>query len=163
QHARQRRRHRGRAAGDLAGVGAAEPGAARGADRPPPRLPGADRGAPGPRPPGRHPPPPRDLRRAVAAGAAGHSARRRPRPRRRLAPEVTLWADGGGKAPAAGRRPIHGRDRVARLLTLGVTRSPVGLQGLGVRYRQVNGDPAALLFAGDAPFAVIVLDLTPDG
>jgi RNA polymerase sigma factor (sigma-70 family) len=77
-----------------------------------------------------------------------------------LAPEVTLWADGGGKAPAAGRRPVHGRDRVARLLTLGVTGS---LRGLGVRYRQVNGEPAALLFAGDSPFAVIVLDLTPDG
>jgi len=79
---------------------------------------------------------------------------------RLLAPEVTLWADGGGKAPAAGRRPVHGRDRVARLLTLGATRSR---QSLGVRYRQVNGDPAALLFAGDSPFAVIVLDLTPDG
>ena len=77
-----------------------------------------------------------------------------------LAPEVTLWADGGGKAPAAGPRPVHGRDRVARLLTLGVTGSR---RGLGVRYRQVNGEPAALLFAGDSPFAVIVLDLTPDG
>jgi len=77
-----------------------------------------------------------------------------------LAPEVTLWADGGGKAPAAGLRPVHGRDKVARLLASGASRAP---QGLGVRYRQVNGDPAALLFAGDAPFAVIVLDLTPDG
>jgi RNA polymerase sigma-70 factor (ECF subfamily) len=77
-----------------------------------------------------------------------------------LAPEVTLWADGGGKAPAAGLRPVHGRDTVARLLATGISRAP---QGLGVRYRQVNGDPAALLFAGDAPFAVIVLDLTPDG
>jgi RNA polymerase sigma-70 factor (ECF subfamily) len=79
---------------------------------------------------------------------------------RLLAPEVTLWADGGGKAPAAGPQPVHGRDRVARLLTRGATRSPLSL---GVRYRRVNGDPAALLFAGDAPFAVIVLDLTPDG
>jgi RNA polymerase sigma-70 factor (ECF subfamily) len=77
-----------------------------------------------------------------------------------LAPQVTLWADGGGKAPAAGLRPVHGRDKVARLLVSGVSRAP---QGLGVRYRQVNGDPAALLFVGDAPFAVIVLDLTPDG
>jgi RNA polymerase sigma factor (sigma-70 family) len=77
-----------------------------------------------------------------------------------LAPEVTLWADGGGKAPAAGRRPIHGRDDVARLLSRGAGRAP---RSLGVSYRQVNGDPAVLLFAGDAPFAVIVLDLTPDG
>ena len=73
-----------------------------------------------------------------------------------LAPEVTLWADGGGKAVAAGLRPVHGRDQVARLLTR-------ARRDLGVRYRQVNGEPAALLFAGDAPFAVIVLDLTPDG
>ena len=73
---------------------------------------------------------------------------------------MTLWADGGGKAVAAGLRPVHGRDRVARLLTRGVTGAR---RGLSVRYRQVNGEPAALLFAGDAPFAVIVLDLTPDG
>jgi RNA polymerase sigma-70 factor (ECF subfamily) len=77
-----------------------------------------------------------------------------------LAPEVTLWADGGGKAVAAGLRPVQGRDKVARLLISGVSRAP---QGLGVRYRHANGDPAALLFVGDAPFAVIVLDLTPEG
>jgi RNA polymerase sigma-70 factor (ECF subfamily) len=83
---------------------------------------------------------------------------------RLLAPEVTLWADGGGKAPTAGPRPVHGRDRVARLLTRGgAARAAEGLPRLGVRYRRVNGDPAVLLFAGDTPFAVVVLDLTPDG
>ena len=83
---------------------------------------------------------------------------------RLLAPEVALWADGGGKAPTAGPRPVRGRDRVARLLTRGgAARAAAGLPRLGVRYRHVNGDPAALLFAGDAPFAVIVLELTPDG
>jgi RNA polymerase sigma-70 factor (ECF subfamily) len=83
---------------------------------------------------------------------------------RLLAPEVTLWADGGGKAPTAGPRPVHGRDRVARLLTrAGAARAAEGLPRLGVRYRRVNGDPAVLLFAGDAPFGVVVLDLTADG
>jgi RNA polymerase sigma-70 factor (ECF subfamily) len=83
---------------------------------------------------------------------------------RLLAPDVTLWADGGGKAPAPGPRPVHGRDRVARLLTrAGAARAAEGLPRLGVRYRRVNGDPALLLFAGDAPFAVVVLDPTPDG
>jgi RNA polymerase sigma-70 factor (ECF subfamily) len=77
-----------------------------------------------------------------------------------LAPEVTLWADGGGKAPAAGPRPIHGRDKVARMLAAGATRIP---EGLAVRYRRVNGEPSALLFAGASPFAVLVLDLTPQG
>ncbi|WP_235030891.1 RNA polymerase sigma factor SigJ [Nonomuraea solani] len=76
---------------------------------------------------------------------------------RLLAPDVTLWADGGGKAPAAGPRPLHGADRVARLL---IARA---VAVLDVRYRQVNGEPSAVLFMGDSPFAVIVLDLTPDG
>ena len=98
--------------------------------------------------------------RFVAAVAGGDL----PALLRLLAPEVTLWADGGGKAPAAGPRPVQGRDPVARLLARGGARSP---RTVGIRYhfgyRQVNGDPAALLFAGDAPFAVIVLELTPDG
>ena len=78
---------------------------------------------------------------------------------RLLAPEVTLWGDGGGQA-AGGLRPVHGRDKVARLLA-GVA-SRVG-KALKVVYRGVNGDPAALLFAGDTLYAVVVLDLTPDG
>jgi RNA polymerase sigma-70 factor (ECF subfamily) len=77
-----------------------------------------------------------------------------------LAPEVTLWGDGGGKAQAAGLRPLHGRDKVARLLT---TVAPRFGKGINIAYRSVNGDPAALLFTGDTPYAVIVLDLTPDG
>ncbi|MER5863411.1 RNA polymerase sigma factor SigJ [Kitasatospora sp. NPDC002040] len=76
-----------------------------------------------------------------------------------LAPEVTLWGDGGGKAPG-GPRPLHGRDKVASLFAAVAPRSG---EGLSVSYRRVNGDPAAVLFAGDTPFAVMVLDLTPDG
>ncbi|MGW3497559.1 RNA polymerase sigma factor SigJ [Streptomyces sp. NPDC001020] len=83
-----------------------------------------------------------------------------------LAPEVTLWGDGGGKArgaggrPAGGLRPLHGRDEVAQLLAVLGPRSG---KGLDIVYRSVNGDPSALLLAGDTPYAVIVLDLTPDG
>jgi RNA polymerase sigma factor (sigma-70 family) len=78
-----------------------------------------------------------------------------------LAPEVTLWGDGGGKAQAAGGlRPLHGRDKVARLLAAVAPRAG---EGLNIAYRSVNGDPSALLFAGDTPYAVVVLDLTPDG
>ncbi|MEV1178900.1 RNA polymerase sigma factor SigJ [Nonomuraea sp. NPDC049784] len=79
---------------------------------------------------------------------------------RLLAPDVTLWSDGGGKAPQPGLRPIHGRDKVARLLTSGFDRVPAGLD---IHYREVNGDPSAVLFDGDAPFGMMVLDLTPDG
>ncbi|SER87811.1 RNA polymerase sigma-70 factor, ECF subfamily [Streptomyces sp. yr375] len=77
-----------------------------------------------------------------------------------LAPEVTLWSDGGGKSRAAGLHPVHGRDKVARLFAALAPRSGTGL---AVGYRRVNGDPSAVLFAGDAPYAVLVLDLTPDG
>ncbi|TCM38582.1 RNA polymerase sigma factor SigJ [Kribbella sp. VKM Ac-2568] len=75
-----------------------------------------------------------------------------------LAPDVTLWADGGGKARAAGLHPLQGRDKIARLIIGDATRRPV--PSLGVQYRTVGGDPCALLFAGDTtPYAVIVLDL----
>ncbi|MDX2683053.1 RNA polymerase sigma factor SigJ [Streptomyces soliscabiei] len=77
-----------------------------------------------------------------------------------LAPDVTLWSDGGGRTRTASLRPVHGRDKVARLFAALAPRSG---QGLDVVYRKVNGDPSALLFAGDTPYAVMVLDLTPDG
>lgn len=80
---------------------------------------------------------------------------------RLLAPEVTLWGDAGGKGRApAGLRPLHGRDKVARLLAAA---APHSGKGLDIAYRSVNGAPAAVLFAGDTLYAVLVLDLTPDG
>ncbi|TDD29800.1 sigma-70 family RNA polymerase sigma factor [Kribbella turkmenica] len=77
-----------------------------------------------------------------------------------LAPDVTLWADGGGKARAAGLHPILGRDRIGRLIIGDRLRHPVA--SLGIRYRTVNGDPSALLLSGETPFAVIVLDVEDD-
>ncbi|MBF6296455.1 RNA polymerase sigma factor SigJ [Nocardia amamiensis] len=75
-----------------------------------------------------------------------------------LAPDVAFWSDGGGKRRAA-LRPIHGRDKVARLLTGPNLLSDV--PDFGVGYRFVNGDPAALFFSAGAPFAVVVLDIDP--
>ena len=77
-----------------------------------------------------------------------------------LAPDVTLWADGGGKARAAGLQPILGRDRIAPLIIGDRVRRPV--PSLDVQYRTVNGDPSALLLTGDTPFAVIVLEVESD-
>ncbi|MEO3826220.1 RNA polymerase sigma factor SigJ [Actinomadura sp. B10D3] len=78
-----------------------------------------------------------------------------------LAPDVTLWTDGGGKSRArAALRPVHGSDRVARVIAGTTARRP---KDLAIRYRTVNGDPSAVLFDEDAPFAVMVLDLDPDG
>ncbi|MGW4498793.1 RNA polymerase sigma factor SigJ [Micromonospora sp. NPDC004336] len=76
-----------------------------------------------------------------------------------LAPDVTLWTDGGGKGPATSLHPVHGRDDVARLLLAVAAGVPAGLD---IRYRRVNGDPAAILFERGAPLAVLVLDLDPE-
>jgi RNA polymerase sigma-70 factor (ECF subfamily) len=77
-----------------------------------------------------------------------------------LAPDVTVWIDGGGARQGAGLRPVHGRDKAARMLVGYATRRT---EDLDLCYRRVNGDDAAVLFSGDAPYAVMVMDLTPDG
>jgi RNA polymerase sigma factor (sigma-70 family) len=74
-----------------------------------------------------------------------------------LAPDVTMWTDGGGRA--GGLRPIEGREKVVRLISGVTARLP---SDLVVRYRTVNGDPSAVIFADDSPFAVMVLDLSPE-
>ncbi|MHA5047778.1 RNA polymerase sigma factor SigJ [Streptomyces sp. SD15] len=76
-----------------------------------------------------------------------------------LAPDVTVWTDGGGKA-SAGLRPVHGRDKAARLLSGYATRRGTNLD---IRYRRVNGDDSAVIFEGESPYAVMVMDLTADG
>ncbi|MFG2478975.1 RNA polymerase sigma factor SigJ [Streptomyces fagopyri] len=76
-----------------------------------------------------------------------------------LAPDVTVWTDGGGKA-SAGLRPVRGRDKAARLFAGYAARRGTGFD---IRYRRVNGDDSAVLFAGESPYAVMVMDLTPDG
>ncbi|TDC91238.1 RNA polymerase sigma factor SigJ [Actinomadura sp. 7K507] len=79
-----------------------------------------------------------------------------------LAPDVTLWTDGGGKVRrAASLRPIRGRDKVARVLSGTAKRHRH--DDFAIHYRTVNGDPSAVLFDEDAPFAVMVLDLAPEG
>ncbi|MEV4472305.1 RNA polymerase sigma factor SigJ [Nonomuraea sp. NPDC049504] len=70
-----------------------------------------------------------------------------------LAPDVTLWTDGGGAVPAA-LRPVNGAAKVARLLAK-----------LGPRYGHLrarwlhDSQPTALLTAEDELLAVLVLDL----
>jgi RNA polymerase sigma-70 factor (ECF subfamily) len=80
-----------------------------------------------------------------------------------LAPDVTVWTDGGGKRKPSGLRPVHGRDKAIRLLASYAARGSARRPDLDVRYRRVNGDDAAVLFQGDSPFAVMVMDLTPEG
>lgn len=75
-----------------------------------------------------------------------------------LAPDATITVDGAG-TPGAPRRPVRGRERVARLVT--------GLAGRGsareVHFQKVNDEPAAVVFSGDTVMGVMVLDLAPGG
>ncbi|MFG2793289.1 RNA polymerase sigma factor SigJ [Streptomyces sp. NPDC048419] len=80
-----------------------------------------------------------------------------------LAPDVTVWTDGGGNRKPAGLRPVHGRDKAVRLITGYSNRDGARHHELDLRYRRVNGDDAAVLFDGDSPYAVMVMDLTPEG
>jgi RNA polymerase sigma-70 factor, ECF subfamily len=60
-----------------------------------------------------------------------------------LAADVVAYGDGGGKGPAF-PRPVHGRDRVARLLAGGV-RFGARLGVRATRLAIINGQPGALL------------------
>jgi RNA polymerase sigma-70 factor (ECF subfamily) len=73
-----------------------------------------------------------------------------------LAPEVTVWSDGGGKVTAA-RRPIHGADNVARWL-LGVLAKP-NTQGLEMSIAMINGAPALLGSFGGVVAGSLSLDV----
>ena len=74
-----------------------------------------------------------------------------------LAPDVVMYGDGGGKAPAA-RTPIHGREQVARLLRGLVRQFPRWASE--IRPSQVNGQPGVLAYdhAGN-PVGVVAFDV----
>jgi RNA polymerase sigma-70 factor (ECF subfamily) len=78
-----------------------------------------------------------------------------------LAADAVAYGDGGGKAPAF-PRPVHGRDKVARLL-LGAAAGGNRLGVRGLRLAEVNGQPGALLFdQDDRPVVAIALDIADD-
>jgi RNA polymerase sigma-70 factor (ECF subfamily) len=78
-----------------------------------------------------------------------------------LAADVIAYADGGGKAVAF-PRPVHGRERVARLL-LGPTGRGGTLAMSGMRFLEINGQPGALLLdSGGRAVAAISLDIADD-
>jgi RNA polymerase sigma-70 factor (ECF subfamily) len=73
-----------------------------------------------------------------------------------LAPDVVMYGDGGGKAPAA-RTPIRGREQVARLLR-GLARQ-VERWVAEVRPAEVNGQPGVIAYDRDGTlFGVIAFD-----
>jgi RNA polymerase sigma-70 factor (ECF subfamily) len=73
-----------------------------------------------------------------------------------LAPDVVWTADSAGKVSAA-RRPVHGADRVARLI-IGLLRT-AGEQGR-VELATYNNAPALKLYLGDSFEGVITVEIT---
>lgn len=73
-----------------------------------------------------------------------------------LAPDATLWADGGGKIKAP-RRPIHGSDKIARFFA--AIGSEALVPGSWVEIVDVNGGPAAVFVDPAGTIAVLQLDL----
>ena len=64
-----------------------------------------------------------------------------------LAKDVVLQGDGGGKVPALARA-LHGSRRVARTMGAWI-RQGARIAGASIREVEVNGQPGALLLAGD--------------
>jgi RNA polymerase sigma factor (sigma-70 family) len=79
---------------------------------------------------------------------------------RLLAPDVVLRTDGGGVGPATSPDPVHGAERVARLLVEVAAAVPEGAEAT---LRTANGEPAVVLSVAGEPFALLVLDLGADG
>jgi RNA polymerase sigma-70 factor (ECF subfamily) len=73
-----------------------------------------------------------------------------------LAGEVTLWADGGGKARGAAKRPVYGREAVARFI-LGTRR--VWPDDAEVALEEVNGQPAAVIRVGGHAFTILTVEV----
>jgi RNA polymerase sigma-70 factor (ECF subfamily) len=70
-----------------------------------------------------------------------------------LAPDVVLHGDGGGKAQAVAR-PLAGRERVTRLLVVGLRRGRA--LGASLRLAWVNGQPGAVLYDAEGRVAGVV-------
>ncbi|WP_280301705.1 RNA polymerase sigma-70 factor [Nocardia abscessus] len=73
-----------------------------------------------------------------------------------LAPDVTLWNDGGGIVTAA-RRPLHGPDHVARWM-LGVMTKPVSA-GIRLESAIVNGELSIIGVIGDYRVGALTYDI----
>lgn len=74
-----------------------------------------------------------------------------------LAEDITLWADGGGQVPGAARKPVHGRDAVARFV-IGTTRRFVGAR-TNIRAATINGQPGFIAYAGTHAQAALIFDI----
>jgi RNA polymerase sigma-70 factor (ECF subfamily) len=72
-----------------------------------------------------------------------------------LAEDAVLWSDGGAARRAA-RRPVVGRDRVARFVANVAQRVPV--DGT-FEYLHLNGEPAVIMRTADGPYMTMAVEL----
>jgi RNA polymerase sigma-70 factor (TIGR02957 family) len=81
-----------------------------------------------------------------------------------LAPDVTLWTDGGGKVRQA-RKPVTGAEKVAAWLA-GVSKVPyegIAIADMRVELLEINGAPGLLFSGPDRVIATLTVDLDEDG
>jgi RNA polymerase sigma-70 factor (ECF subfamily) len=74
-----------------------------------------------------------------------------------LAEDITLWADGGGKAPGAASKPVRGATPVARFV-LGIMRRIVPA-GTTLRPAEINGQPGFIAYVSGRPLSALILDI----
>ncbi len=77
-----------------------------------------------------------------------------------LAEDITLWPDGGGKAPGAALHALHGADPVARFVLAFARRF---VQPGRVLWRsEINGQPGFISYVSGRPVAALVFDVRGD-
>jgi RNA polymerase sigma-70 factor (TIGR02957 family) len=81
-----------------------------------------------------------------------------------LAPDVTLWTDGGGKVRQA-TRPVTGAERVAKWFAGVGTRSYEGVapEDMVAEVVDLNGTPGVVFRGGGRVLATLTLDLDENG
>jgi RNA polymerase sigma-70 factor (ECF subfamily) len=81
-----------------------------------------------------------------------------------LAPDVTLWTDGGGKVRAA-LRTIHGASKVARWMVAVTNQAYAGVEPEDMRVRRahINGVPGIVIDGPHGPITTITLDVDDEG
>ena len=77
-----------------------------------------------------------------------------------LAEDITLWADGGGKAKGAALRPVYGADSVARFV-IGVVQRFVAAEG-AMSQTRINGEPGFIVYVSGVPLAAVILQIRDD-
>ena len=74
-----------------------------------------------------------------------------------LAEDITLWADGGGKAKGAALKPLHGATPVARFI-VGVMRHVVPA-GTSLRPTRINGQAGFIAYLSGRPLSALIFDI----